>query len=83
MHSTLMKPRDEGKVVRLSSQQLAFPTTPHHWSIGMLLSHMISARVAWFHLRMGEGNPDFVHWNEDGQPVLAAQAEHDMGLCAI
>lgn len=56
-------------VARLSSEQLAFPTTPHHWSIGMLLSHMISARVAWFHLRMGEGNPDLVHWNEDGQPV--------------
>lgn len=56
-------------VARLSSEQLALPTAPHHVSIGTLLSHMISARVVWFHQLMGEGNPNLVHWNEDGQRV--------------
>lgn len=66
-------------VAPLSSEQLAFPTAPHHWSIGMLLTHMIDARVFWFQLWMGEGNPDLAHWDDDGQPVREA-AELVAGL---
>jgi uncharacterized damage-inducible protein DinB len=59
-------------IASLSSEQLAFPIASHHWSIGMLLTHMIDARVLWFQLWMGEGNPDLAHWNDDEQPVREA-----------
>ena len=59
-------------VAPLSSEQLALPVAPHHWSIEMLLDHMIGARVFWFHLWMGEGNPDLAHWDDDEQPVREA-----------
>ncbi len=52
-------------IAPLSSEQLALPLAPHHWSIGMLLTHMIDARVWWFHRWMGEGDPDLAHWDDD------------------
>ena len=59
-------------IAPLSSEQLALPIAPHHWSIGMLLAHMIDARVLWFHRWMGEGAPNLSHWDEDEQTVREA-----------
>lgn len=59
-------------IAPLSSEQLALPIALHHWSIGRLLSHMIDARVWWFHMWMGEGNPDMAHWNDDEQSIREA-----------
>lgn len=59
-------------VAPLSSEQLALPTAPHHWSIGRLITHMIADRAWWFHGWMAEGNPDLapiMRWEEEGQPV--------------
>jgi uncharacterized damage-inducible protein DinB len=56
----------------LSPEQLALPVAPDHWTIGMLLSHMINARIFWFQLWMGEGNPDLAHWDDDEQPMREA-----------
>lgn len=55
--------------VPLSSTQLALPVAPHHWSIGMVLTHMIGSRVFWFQRWLGEGDPGLVHWDEDQQAV--------------
>lgn len=51
----------------LSSEQLALPLGPHQRSIGIVLEHMIGARIFWFQGWMGEGNPDLDHWDDDGQ----------------
>lgn len=59
-------------IAPLSSEQLALPVALHHWSIGMVLSHMINARIFWFQLWMGEGNPDLAHWDDDEQSVREA-----------
>jgi hypothetical protein len=48
----------------LSSEQLALSVGPHQRSIGELLEHMIGARFNWFHLWMGEGDPN-LDWNDD------------------
>ena len=47
-----------GIIAPLSAAQLALPTAVHHWSIGTLAQHIVSARVWWFHVFMGEGSPD-------------------------
>src|SRR5579862_9916388 len=51
-------------ITPLSSEQLATPLAPNQRSIGELLDHMIGARYNWFHLWMGEGDPNF-DWNDD------------------
>ena len=51
-------------IAPLSSEQLALPVASHYRSIGELLDHMIGARFNWFHLWMGEGDPNR-DWNED------------------
>ena len=51
-------------IAPLSPEQLATPLAPDQRSIGELLDHMIGARFNWFHLWMGEGDPD-LDWNED------------------
>lgn len=59
-------------ITPLSSEQLALPTAPHHWSIGRLLTHMVAVRAWWFQEWMGAGNSDLIpiaHWDEEGQPV--------------
>jgi len=51
-------------IAPLSSQQLALSPGPHQRSIGEILDHMIGARFNWFHLWMGEGDPN-LDWNDD------------------
>ena len=80
-------------IVPLSSEQLAFPAGSHQWSIGMVAQHVISNRVWWFQLWMGEGNADLapiLQWDPgDGvQPPtvgaadLAAALEATWGMIA-
>jgi uncharacterized damage-inducible protein DinB len=62
----------------LSSEQLALPIAPHHWSIRMHLAHMLDARVSWFYGWMGEEDPDLLHWHEErsgGGPAEYKAAE--------
>jgi len=62
-------------IAPLSPEQLALPTTPHHWSIGRVVQHILGARVFWFQTWMGEGNPDLTPLASGGQedsPVGAA-----------
>jgi uncharacterized damage-inducible protein DinB len=72
-------------IAPLSSEQLALPVAPHHWTIGMVAQHMVSDRVWWFHGWMGQGSPDLapiLHWNPGDQeepPALSA-AELVAGL---
>lgn len=69
-------------IAPLSAEQLAFPTAPHHWSIGRVAQHLLADRVWWFQLWMGEGSPDlasFLHWDADAQPARSA-AELVAGL---
>ena len=41
-------------IAPLTVEQLALRTTPHHWSIGMYVTHIVANRAWWFHVRMGE-----------------------------
>ena len=63
-------------IAPLTPEQLALPIAPHHWSIGMLLTHMIDARVLWFHGWMGEGYSELSHWfgddDNDERPIREA-----------
>ncbi len=65
-------------IAPLSSEQLALPVAPHHWTIGMVAQHMVADRVWWFQLWMGEGSPDLApiaHWDpadKEEQPALKA-----------
>ena len=45
-------------IAPLTQAQLALRTTPHHWSIGMYVTHIVANRAWWFHTRMGEGSDD-------------------------
>jgi uncharacterized damage-inducible protein DinB len=62
-------------IAPLSSEQLASPVAPHHWTIGMVAQHMLADRVWWFQGWMGEGSPalaPIAHWNpgdEEEQPA--------------
>ena len=61
-------------ITPLSSEQLALPTARHHWSIGMIVQHILANRVWWFQTWMGEGNPDLAPiaswgWDQDERPV--------------
>src|ERR1051326_4991141 len=51
-------------IAPLSSEQLALSIGPQQRSIGELLEHMIGARFNWFHLWMGEGDPNR-DWDDD------------------
>jgi uncharacterized damage-inducible protein DinB len=53
-------------ITALSPEQLALPLGPQQRSIGELLDHMVGARFNWFHLWMGEGDPN-LDWNDDGE----------------
>lgn len=62
-------------ITPLTSEQLALRPAPHLWSIGMLATHIIGARVGWFHFWMHEGNADLAAlgaWDEDDQPLRSA-----------
>ncbi len=59
----------------LSSEQLASPAAPHHWSIGRVARHIVGNRVWWFQVWMGKGSSDLApiaHWDEDDQPARSA-----------
>lgn len=65
-------------IAPLSSEQLALPIAPHHWSIGQHLAHMLDARVSWFSAWMGEENAAMVHWRqgwERDEPAVHEAAE--------
>jgi uncharacterized damage-inducible protein DinB len=71
-------------IASLTSEQLALRAAPHQWSVGMLATHIIAARVGWFHTRMGEGSSDLAPmetWDEEGEPLRSA-AELVVGLKA-
>jgi uncharacterized damage-inducible protein DinB len=51
-------------IAPLSSEQLSLSSGPQQRSIGELLDHMIGARFNWFHLWMGEGDPN-LDWSDD------------------
>jgi uncharacterized damage-inducible protein DinB len=51
-------------IAPLSSEQLALSLGSDQRSIGELLDHLIGARFNWFHLWLGEGDPD-LDWNDD------------------
>jgi uncharacterized damage-inducible protein DinB len=68
-----------GIIAPLSPAQLALPTAPHHWSIGMVVRHIIAARVFWFRDWMGEREPVLAATHvrptgEDGPPALESAA---------
>jgi uncharacterized damage-inducible protein DinB len=53
-------------IAALSFEQLALPASSHHWTIRMVIQHMVANRVWWFQLWMGEGSPDLApitHWD--------------------
>lgn len=62
-------------IAPLSSEQLASPAAPHHWMISELLTHMVGARIWWFHRWMGETNADLVHLLESPEPTRPEAAE--------
>lgn len=69
-------------ITPLSAEQLALRSAPTLRSIGNLAAHIISGRVAWFHLNMGEGDPAIrprVAW-DDVDPVQQSAAELVQGL---
>ncbi len=64
-------------IAPLSPEQLALPTAPHHWSIGMGVQHILANRVFWFQVWMGEGSPDLAPiaswgWDQEDRPVGSA-----------
>ncbi len=64
-------------IAPLSPEQLALRAAPHHWSIGMIVQHILANRVFWFQTWMGEGNPDLAPiaswgWGEEDRPVGSA-----------
>ena len=62
-------------IAPLSSEQLALRPAPHLWSVSILAAHIISARVWWFHLWMGEGDTRLApleKWDEPEAPVRSA-----------
>ena len=80
-------------IAPLTSEQLALRSSPHTWSVGMIATHIVSSRVWWFHMRMGEGKAELAAlkaelvalgvweeaWEKEGQPMRSA-AELVRGL---
>jgi uncharacterized damage-inducible protein DinB len=48
----------------LTPEQLALLSAPHLRSLAEFAGHIISARIAWFHMVMGEGSPDLAAQRE-------------------
>ena len=57
-------------IAPLTAEQLALRSSPQNWSIGMIVTHIVAARVWWFYTKMGEGSAD-----------LAAFELWDHGVC--
>jgi uncharacterized damage-inducible protein DinB len=69
-------------IAPLTAEQLALRSSPQNWSVGMLVTHIVSTRVWWFHTRMGEGSADLAPlelWDENEEPSRSA-AELVAGL---
>ena len=70
-------------IAPLTSEQLALRSSPQNWSVGMLVSHIVSTRVWWFHMRMGEGSADLAPlalWDENEAEPLRPAEELIAGL---
>ncbi len=72
-------------IAPLSPEQLALRAAPHHWSLGMIVQHIVADRVWWFNGWMGEGNPDLapiMRWDpgHNEVPPVLASAELVAGL---
>src|SRR5215472_6428483 len=66
----------------LSLDQLALRASPHHWSIGMIATHIVAIRAGWFHMMLGEGSAELAplaKWDRSDQPSRTA-AEIVTGL---
>jgi uncharacterized damage-inducible protein DinB len=69
-------------IAPLTAEQLALRSSPQNWSVGMLVTHIVSTRVWWFHTRMGEGSADLAPlalWDENEEQSRPA-AELVAGL---
>jgi hypothetical protein len=51
----------------LSPAQLTLHAAPQLGSVGVLASHIIAARVWWFHYILGEGRPELAPIVEVGE----------------
>ena len=70
-------------IAPLTAEQLALRSSPQNWSVGMLVTHIVSTRVWWFHTRMGEGSADLAPlalWDENEEKPLRPTAELVVGL---
>ena len=63
-------------IAPLSAEHLMVPVGAHHWTVGMVVQHLLGDRVWWFHLWMGEGSADLapiIAWNpaeeQHGPPI--------------
>ena len=69
-------------VAPLSAEQLALAAAPSLRPVGVLVAHIIAARVYWFHQVLREGDAALAPlrtWDDDGAPARSA-AELTSGL---
>ena len=70
-------------IAPLTAEQLALCSSPQNRPVGMLVTHIVSARAWWFHTRMGEGSADLAPlalWDENEEKPLRPTAELVVGL---
>jgi uncharacterized damage-inducible protein DinB len=70
-------------IALLTSEQLALRSSPDNWSVGMLVTHIVSAHAWWSHTRMGEGSADLAplgFWDQNEEEPLRPAAELVTGL---
>ncbi len=70
-------------IAPLTAEQLALRSSPQNWSVGMLVTHIVSARAWWFHTWMGESSADLAPlglWDENEEEPLRPTAELVAGL---
>jgi uncharacterized damage-inducible protein DinB len=65
-------------IAPLTAELLTLRSSQHHWSVGMIATHIVATRAWWFHTRMGEGSTDidplglWDRWDEMEVPVRSA-----------
>ena len=70
-------------IAPLTAEQLALSSSLQNRSVGMLVTHIVSARAWWFHTWMGESSADLAHlglWDENKEEPLRPAAELVAGL---
>jgi uncharacterized damage-inducible protein DinB len=70
-------------IAPLDDAGLALRPAAHLWSVRMLASHVVGARVWWFQEWMGEGGQEmreFAGWDDDEQAQTRGAAELVRGL---